>query len=75
MDLFAVFAVVILASEHSIPLPVAGGVGAFTFGGLALYVIHRLWNTVDEQNKMIREMVGQLTLSTAVMSEVKELLR
>jgi hypothetical protein len=53
---------------------ITGGV-QLTFGGLAIYVIQRLWKMVDDLLRDNREMTAQLTLSTAVLNEVKELLR
>ena len=67
-----------LAAEPSTPVsgPVLGGIiSSLTFGGLAWYVIQRLWRQVDELTKEKNELVGQLVLNTAVLSEIKELLR
>ena len=74
--MLSALAVVLLASSHdgSLPELVTGGV-SLTFGGLAIYVIQRLWKMVDELLKDNRDMTAQLTLSTAVLNEVKELLR
>lgn len=67
---------VLFAANHdgSLPELVTGGV-SLTFGGLAIYVIQRLWKMVDDLLRDNREMTAQLTLSTAVLNEVKELLR